>query len=122
MRQLIILFTISLLLTGCLSHWFMETDVRLQIENKTSYTIVAADIISLDTTIRQNWIQDTIYPGERSSVVTGNWVGTFNLGISYIKDGKKSKNIHIFESIDFEGGSIFAQISEKDGFWTFDQK
>lgn len=122
MKQLFFLFVTLFLLTGCLSHWFVESEVRLQVENKTPYTIVGVSVVSLDSTMQKNWIQDTIPPGERSSVVAGDWIGTFNIGVSYIKEGENAVFVQIFESVELNGGSIFAQISEKDGFWSFDQK
>jgi hypothetical protein len=122
MKQLFFLITTLLMLTGCLSHWFVESEVRLQIENKTPYTIVGVSVVSLDSTMQKNWIKDTIPPGERSSVVAGDWIGTFNLGVSYIKEGENAVFVQIFEAEELNGGSIFAQISEKDGFWSFDQK
>jgi len=122
MKRLFFLITTLLMLTGCLSHWFVESEVRLQVENKTPYTIVGVSVVSLDSTMQKNWIKDTIPPGERSSVVAGDWIGTFNIGVSYIKEGENSVFVQIFEAEELNGGSIFAQISEKDGFWSFDQK
>jgi hypothetical protein len=122
MKRLFFLITTLLMLTGCLSHWFVESEVRLQVENKTPYTIVGVSVVSLDSTMQKNWIKDTIPPGERSSVVAGDWIGTFNLGVSYIKEGENAVFVQIFEAEELNGGSVFAQISEKDGFWSFDQK
>ena len=122
MKQLFFLITTFFLLTGCLSHWFVESEVRLQIENKTPYTIVGVSVVSLDSTMQKNWIKDSIPPGERSSVVAGDWIGTFNLGVSYIKEGENAVFVQIFESVELNGGSIFAQFSKKDGFWSFNQK
>lgn len=122
MKRLAFIMSSFFLLTGCLSHWFVESEVRLQIENKTPYTIVGVSVVSLDSTMQKNWIKDTIPPGERSSVVAGDWIGTFNLGVSYIKEGENAVFVQIFEAEELNGGSIFAQISEKDGFWSFDQK
>jgi len=125
MKRFAFLVIVVSLLTGCLSHWFTETEVRLQIENKTPYTIVGIQVVSLDSTMKKNWIQDSIPPGERSSVVAGDWIGSFNIGVSYLKTPKNAEKkvfLHVFESVKLDGGSIFAQISEKDGFWSFDQK
>lgn len=122
MKRLFFLITTLLMLTGCLSHWFVESEVRLQVENKTPYTIVGVSVVSLDSTMQKNWIKDTIPPGERSSVVAGDWIGTFNIGVSYIKEGENAVFVQIFEAEELNGGSIFAQISEKDGFWSFNQK
>lgn len=122
MKRLAFIMSSFFLLTGCLSHWFVESEVRLQVENKTPYTIVGVSVVSLDSTMQKNWIKDTIPPGERSSVVAGDWIGTFNLGVSYIKEGENAVFVQIFEAEELNGGSVFAQISEKDGFWSFDQK
>ena len=45
MKRLFFLITTLLMLTGCLSHWFIESEVRLQVENKTPYTIVGVSEI-----------------------------------------------------------------------------
>ena len=59
-------------LTGCLSHWFLDPSTRLQVENRSSSTIVGIDIISEDGTSVRPWIRDTIAPGERSRVHQGS--------------------------------------------------
>ena len=34
-------------LSGCLSHWCVDSSTRLQIENKSSKTIIGVDIVSV---------------------------------------------------------------------------
>ena len=80
-------------LTACMSHVFIDTTTRLQVENKTDVTILGLDIISEDGTSVQPWIRDAIEPGEKSRVVEEDWVGTFRVrvrwgGYVYVKDGK----------------------------------
>lgn len=80
-------------LTACMSHVFIDTTTRLQVENKTDVTILGLDIISEDGTSVQPWIRDAIEPGEKSRVVEEDWVGTFRVrvrwgGFVYVKDGK----------------------------------
>lgn len=80
-------------LTACMSHVFIDTTTRLQVENKTDVTILGVDIISEDGTSVQPWIRDAIEPGEKSKVVEEDWVGTFRVrvrwgGFVYVKDGK----------------------------------
>ena len=80
-------------LTACMSHVFIDTTTRLQVENKTDVTILGLDIISEDGTSVQPWIRDAIEPGEKSKVVEEDWVGTFRVrvrwgGFVYVKDGK----------------------------------
>ena len=122
MKRILLLIITILLLSGCLSHWIIENEVRLQIENKTTYTILSLNVVSLDLSMQKQWIKETLLPGERSSVVSADWIGTFNLKVSYLEDGGVDTLNHIFESVSLEGGSVFAQISEKSGFWTFRQK
>lgn len=122
MKRILLLIITILLLSGCLSHWIIENEVRLQIENKTTYTILSLNVVSLDLSMQKQWIKETLLPGERSSVVSADWIGTFNLKVSYLEYGGVDTLNHIFESVSLEGGSVFAQISEKSGFWTFRQK
>lgn len=80
-------------LTACMSHVFIDTTTRLQVENKTDVTILGVDIISEDGTSVQPWIRDAIEPGEKSRVAEEDWVGTFRVrvrwgGFVYVKDGK----------------------------------
>ena len=91
LRLFLCLVTLSL--TACMSHVFIDTTTRLQVENKTDVTILGLDIISEDGKSVQPWIRDAIEPGEKSKVVEEDWVGTFKVrvrwgGFVYVKDGK----------------------------------
>ncbi|MBP5439284.1 MAG: hypothetical protein J6Y14_00025 [Fibrobacter sp.] len=78
-------------LTACMSHVFIDTTTRLQVENKTDVTILGVDIISEDGTSVSPWIRDAIEPGEKSKVVEEDWVGTFKVRIRFDKwDGMHS--------------------------------
>jgi hypothetical protein len=72
-------------LTACMSHVFIDTTTRLQVENKTDVTILGLDIISEDGTSVQPWIRDAIEPGEKSRVVEEDWVGTFRVRVRFDK-------------------------------------
>ena len=72
-------------LTACMSHVFIDTTTRLQVENKTDVTILGLDIISEDGTSVQPWIRDAIEPGEKSKVVEEDWVGTFKVRVRFDK-------------------------------------
>ncbi|MBO4829024.1 MAG: hypothetical protein J5534_06260 [Fibrobacter sp.] len=72
-------------LTACMSHVFIDTTTRLQVENKTDVTILGVDIISEDGTSVQPWIRDAIEPGEKSKVVEEDWVGTFKVRVRFDK-------------------------------------
>ena len=87
------LLACCLVFTGCLSHWFVDSTTRLQIENKTNVTFYGLDIVSEDGSSVVPWISDTLEPGERSRVYEEDWVGTFRVrvrwgGFVYVKDGK----------------------------------
>ena len=84
-------------LTACMSHVFIDTTTRLQVENKTDVTILGVDIISEDGTSVQPWIRDAIEPGEKSKVVEEDWVGTFKVRVRFDKwDGKLLASIGKF--------------------------
>ena len=118
MKKFFIFFAIAFLLLGC-SHIFMEPDVRLQIENQTEDTFLLLSVVSEDGDSTETWIDDTLAPGERSHVETGAWVGTFNLLLKIQSVDTDSVSSILFPSIDFDGGSVFAQISKSDGTWIF---
>lgn len=77
-------------LTACMSHVFIDTTTRLQVENKTDVTILGVDIISEDGTSVQPWIRDAIEPGEKSKVVEEDWVGSFKVRVRFDKWNGKS--------------------------------
>ena len=84
-------------LTACMSHVFIDTTTRLQVENKTDVTILGVDIISEDGTSVSHWIRDAIEPGEKSKVVEEDWVGTFKVRVRFDKwDGKLLASIGKF--------------------------
>ena len=91
LRLFLCLVTLSL--TACMSHVFIDTTTRLQVENKTDVTILGLDIVSDDGSSVSPWIRESIEPGEKSKVVEEDWVGTFKVrvrwgGFVYVKDGK----------------------------------
>ena len=109
-------------LTGCLSHWFIDSTTRLQVENSTEdCTLLGLDVVSEDSTYK-TWIDETVLPGERSRVVEEDWVGDFTLRIRYTKsaDGKGDV-LTSTESLNLEGGSLYLVI-KTDGdslVWKF---
>lgn len=89
LRLFLCLVTLSL--TACMSHVFIDTTTRLQVENKTDVTILGLDIISEDGTSVQPWIRDAIEPGEKSKVVEEDWVGKFRVRVRFDKWDKYGK-------------------------------
>ena len=110
-------------LTGCLSHWFVDSTTRLQVENRSKGTILGIDIISEDGSSVRPWIKDTIEPGERSRVYEEDWVGTFNLRIKARRPLNASAQSglrayadweYVVEDLEFDGGSEFLVVSESE--------
>ena len=81
---------VALALTACMSHLFVDTTTRLQLENKTDVTILGLDVVSEDGSSVRPWIRDTIEPGEKSKVVEEDWVGTFKVRVRFEKWNGKS--------------------------------
>ena len=76
---------VTFTLTACMSHLFIDTSTRLQVENKTDVTILGLDIVSDDGSSVSPWIRDAIEPGEKSKVVEEDWVGTFKVRVRFDK-------------------------------------
>ena len=94
------------MLSGCLTHWFVDSTTRLQVENKTNQTIVEIGIVSEDGSAYRIWIQDTIPVGEKSRVYEADWVGTFIMQV------KTTKASFRFNDIELEGGSEYMVLTD----------
>ncbi len=113
--SLLIFVACAFALSGCLSHWVLESESRLQVENATDgCTLLAVDVVSEDGSTFKNWIRETVEPGERSHVVAEDWVGEFTLRITYTDspnaEGDTLTDLHEFE---LEGGSLYLKIAGK---------
>lgn len=120
MKRLLLTLFAALLVTGC-SHYFIDSDVRLQIENDSEKTIARLTVDS-DAGSEIVWIADTLAPGARSKVKSGDWVGTFDLGLSVLDSATGTWEKVNFSSVSLDGGSAFVRISQKDGKWVFEVK
>ena len=116
------LFACCMALSGCLSHWFVDSTSRLQVLNDTDdCTLLGIDVVGSDSTYKK-WIDETVLPGERSRVVEEDLVGDFTLRLRYTKspDGSGKEQVAT-ESFSLDGGSFFLVIkSEGDSLlWKF---
>ena len=110
---LVLLTVLPLGLTGCLSHWFIETESRLQVENATEdITLYGVDVLAEDSVNYEKWIDETILPGERSHVAEADWVGEFRVRIRYGREGEDT--LKSIRTLDIEGGSLFLRITAQD--------
>jgi len=113
---LLSLLLMSLPLTGCLSHWFLDSTSRLQVENATeNCTLLGVDVMSEDGTSYKRWVDETILPGERSRVAEEDWVGDFELRVRYTRttDGSGEEQEFVFDA-ELDGGSLYLVV-ENDG-------
>lgn len=79
----LILILVVLALSGCLSHWFVDTETRLQVVNSTAFPI--ADLRIIDPSGEHSaihWNTDTLVPGEKGRVISRELVGSFSFAIS----------------------------------------
>lgn len=109
MKRLLLIVCATNLLTGCLSHWFLDSTSRMQIENATDCcTILGLDVVTNDSIGYSIWVGEKLLPGERSHVVEDDWVGKFKLRLRYTKskDGSGKVNYN-YRKIDLDGGSLY---------------
>lgn len=103
---------LSLLFTGCVTHYVIEGTCRLQVGNDTeNYTVQKVSIVSKDSS-ETVWIRDEILPGEKSKVVERDLVGNFTVHVQM--DALDTT----FEQ-RFDAGSVFLQIRENKGVVEF---
>ena len=114
--SLVVLLGGCLTLTGCLSHWFVDSSSRLQLQNSTeSKTVVGLDVVQqLDSTAFRTWIDETVLPGERSRVHEEDWVGSFKLRVRYTQsaDGSGEESQLVFDT-NLDGGSLFLIVQDE---------
>ena len=107
------------MLSGCLSHWFVDSSTRLQIENRTDWTITSFDIRAEDGSYWR-WVKDTIAPGERSRVYEEDFVGSFKARVglmnnSCVDTDCVSQTTEKFFEVKFDGGSYYMIAKMVDG-------
>lgn len=108
----IISLALMCLLSGCVTHYVVDGSVRLQLGNATeSCTIESLSVVNSNGE-ELKWIDETILPGESSKVKERDFVGRFRVRLAYEQEGILKDTL--FQR-HFDGGSIFLQISEKEG-------
>lgn len=94
------------MLSGCLTHWLVDSTTRLQVENRSSQTIVGVDILAENGSGYKVWVQDTIRTGEKSRVYEEDWVGSFHMRI------RTTEGEYKFDNLELEGGSEYMVVSD----------
>lgn len=117
---LVAILVLPLFLSGCLSHWFLDSSTRLQVENGTDgYSIVEIRILADDGTSKK-WIDEVILPGERSRVVEEDLVGDFELRFRYTKSKDGSgKVLEDDQKFDLDGGSLYLVVETQGDSLTY---
>lgn len=115
----------TLLLQGCLTHWIVDGEVRMQIENRSDVAIAAFSVVDRMGN-RSVWVPDTLWPGEKSQVYADEWVGNFRLGLSARDSvdawGDSCWRFVELGTFDLEGGSSLARIRRSAGSWSLEVK
>jgi len=119
------LFFFSLQLQGCLTHWLLDGEVRLQLENRSQVDVTNLAVLGQDGA-RALWIVDTLAPGEKSEVRTDDWVGTFRLGLS-VRDSLDAKGDSCWRQVELgtfglDGGSSLARVRLNGAQWSLELK
>lgn len=114
-RSLLVLammFACCTVLSGCLSHWFLDSETRLQVQNVTDdCSIIRISVSSEDSTKFVPWISETLLPGERSHVVREDWVGEFLFRVDYTNStDAEGDTLSEYRTIEIEGGSVYLKI------------
>lgn len=78
-----LLLILALSLSGCLTHWVVDTDTRLQIDNRLPYSVADLRVYAPEGSAPDiAWMPDTLVSGKRSSVYDKALVGTLFCSIS----------------------------------------
>ena len=110
----ITLMVCCMTLSGCLSHWFLDSTSRLQVKNDTDDCVLhGLDVMASDSTYA-TWIDEEILPGERSRVVEEDWVGDFTLRLRYSKIADSLNVMEETRSFTLDGGSLYLVV-KNDG-------
>jgi len=117
---LLLVFLMPVVLTGCLSHWFVDSTSRLQVENSTEeYSIVGVDVLAEDGS-SMAWIEETVLPGERSRVVEADWVGSFSLRFKFTRSTDGSGTVFTDDrKFDLDGGSLYLTVKAEGDSLTY---
>jgi len=101
-------FIFAFFLLSC-THWIIDTETRIQVENSTDYTINLC-IVSKDGQ-KIAWVSDNIESWKKSKVYEIEWVGEFSFMVR-AGDNWEPQPLGIHK---LKGGSVLVQITERDG-------
>jgi len=101
------IFILAFFLLSC-THWIIETETRIQVQNSTNYTISDFGIVS-ENGEKKTLVPEDIEIDKKSKIYEIELVGEFDFRIN-VGDSLKLLGTH-----KLKGGSLLAQITEKNG-------
>jgi len=107
-------FIFALFLLSC-THWIIETQTRIQVINSTSHIISDLCIVS-ESGQEMVLVSGSIESGKKSKVYEIELVGEFNFKVR-VGDDLEPLGTH-----KLKGGSLLAEITEKDGKFAMELK
>jgi hypothetical protein len=103
----VFIFIIAFFLSSC-THWLVETETRIRVKNLTNDMISDLCIVSKSGQ-KIVLVPDPLEKGEQSIAHEIKWVGEFDFMV-YVGDNFEHLGIH-----RLKGGSVWAEITEKNG-------
>jgi len=107
----VFIFIFAFFLLSC-THWIIETETRIRVKNSTDYTISDLCIVSKNGQ-EIVLVPDNVEKGKQSSSYEIEWVGEFDFGVYvYVGNNWEPQSLGIHR---LKGGSVWAEITEKNG-------
>ena len=101
---------LAFLFTSC-THWLIDTQTRIQVENKTSVKIHDFSIVSQTGQIKL-LVPDAVKPDSRSLIYEHELAGEFNFVVF-------SEGLPVYLGVHkLKGGMILVQITEQEDGYT----
>jgi len=101
------IFIFAFFLLSC-THWLLDTQTRIQVENSTSDIISDLSVVSKSGQ-KIILVPDSIEIGKKSKIYEVEWVGEFDF---MVRVGNNWEPLGIYK---LKGGSVLARIIERDG-------
>lgn len=103
---------LGVFLSSC-THWLIDTETRIQVENNTGMEIYGLSIVSKNLEKFEVLVPDTLEAGARSKVYENEWIGEFKFAV-FAKNSPELIDLGVH---NLKGGSVLAQIREINGIF-----
>jgi len=109
----VFIFIIAFFLLSC-THWLIETETRIRVKNLTNDMISDLCIVSKSGQ-KIVLVPDSLEKGEQSIAYEIEWVGEFDFRVYvYVGNNWEPQPLGIHR---LKGGSVWAEITEKNGIF-----